>query len=189
MGALFIKKLHDMIGLIMTILYLSFLLLIILSAVLTAYASWIGAPFLPTPKTRIKSALKMAGLKKGDKIYDLGSATGRILIIAEKHFGANAVGLELSPFLYIFSKINLLINNTKNSKVLFKNFYCQNLFDADMVFVFLMPHTLSKLKPKFKRELHKGTKVISYAFQIKGWQPKKVLKEKGSPAVFIYEIL
>lgn len=170
------------------IVYFIFLLVIILSAVLTIYASIIGAPIFLTSKSQLKKILREAGLKKGDRIYDLGSGTGRVLIIAEKYFNATSVGFELSPFLYAFSKVNLFFNETKNSKVVFHDFYNQNLADADMVFIFLMPYALGRLRPKFERELRKGTKVISYVFEMKGWQPKRIFKEEGFPASFIYEI-
>lgn len=172
----------------MTIIAVLLFLLIILSTVLTAYASWIGAPFLPTPRHIIKEILKEVDLKSGEKFYDLGSGTGRILIIAEKFFGANAIGFELSPIFYVISRLNLIFNNTKSSKIFLKNFYNQNISDADVIFAYLIPRSMNKLELKFKSELKKGTRIISYAFAIKNWEPQKILKKEGLPSVFIYEI-
>ncbi len=174
--------------LMVTILYLLFLAVVIFSAVLTAYSALIGAPFLPTPTYLIRRAFEEAGLKKGDKIYDLGSGTGKALIIAEKYFDAVPVGFELSPILYMLSKINILLKRTKKSKIVFGNFYNQDISDADVVFTFLIPRSMKKLKLKFEKELHYGTKVISYVSEIEGWEPKKILKKEGMPAVFIYEM-
>jgi len=57
-----------------------------------------------------------------------------------------------------------------------------------MIFVFLMPHSVEKLKSKFEKELRKGAKVISYVSNIKGWNPKEIVKDEKSPAAFIYEM-
>ena len=187
-GALFIKIHYAIITLMDSILYIIFLAVIIFSAVLTGYSALIGAPFLPTPARLIKMVFEEAGLKKGNKIYDLGSGTGKTLIIAEKYFGATAVGFELSPVLYVISKINIFLRGDKNSKVILGNFYNQNISDADMIFIFLMPRSIERLKSKFEKELRKGTKVISYAFEMKGWNPKKTIREEKSQAVFVYEI-
>lgn len=170
------------------IFYLLFLVFFILVAILTCYSAIIGAPFLPTPAHLIKKIFEEAGLKKGDKVYDLGSGTGKTLVIAEKYFGAIPVGFELSPAVYIISKINLFLRGSKKSSVIFGDFYNQNISDADMVFIFLMPRSIEKLKSKFEKELRKGAKVASYAFEINGWNPKKIIQEEKSQAMFIYEI-
>jgi len=64
----------------------------------------------------IKKVFEESGLKKGDKIYDLGSDTGKALIIAEKYFDAAPVGFELSPVFYIISKINIFFKGLKHPK-------------------------------------------------------------------------
>lgn len=78
--------------------YLLFLTSVIFSAALTGYSTIIGAPFLPTPTYLLRKVFEEAGLKKGDTIYDLGSGTGKALIVAEKYFDATPIGLELSLF-------------------------------------------------------------------------------------------
>lgn len=187
-GFLFIKIHHAIITLMNSIFYLILLSVIIFSAILTGYSALIGAPFLPTPARLIRKVFEEIGLKEGDKIYDLGSGTGKALVIAEKYFGAIPVGLELSPVLYVISKINLFFRGTKKSKVIFGNFYNQNISDADVIFIFLMPRSIEKLRSKFENELRKGAKVISYAFEMKGWSPKKTIRDGKSQAVFVYEI-
>ncbi len=83
----------------------------------TVWAAFTGAPFLPTQKRVIRKALKLARLKPGEKLYDLGSGTGKVLIIAEKEFGAEAKGIEYSRPLFLFSKLNLFLHRTKRAKV------------------------------------------------------------------------
>jgi len=42
------------------------------------------APFVRSSEEAVKIMLKMANLKKGELLYDLGSGDGRILIAAAK---------------------------------------------------------------------------------------------------------
>jgi SAM-dependent methyltransferase len=153
---------------------------------ITIYSSVIGAPYVWTPSRAVREIFKIAGLKKGDKVYDLGAGNGQNLIIADKEFDARALGFELSPILYLAAKINIFIKGAKKSQISWRNFYNQNLADADLIFCFLTVHAMVKLKPKFEAELRPGTKVISYAFSIHGWTPKQMLK--GYPGnVYLYE--
>ena len=41
--------------------------------------------------------LRMAKIKKGDVLYDLGSGDGRIPIAAAMEYGIRAVGIEIDP--------------------------------------------------------------------------------------------
>ena len=41
-------------------------------------------PFVPTPQEVVDKMIELAGVKKGDVVYDLGSGDGRIVITAAK---------------------------------------------------------------------------------------------------------
>ena len=53
------------------------------------------APYYPTPETIVQKMLQLGGLKAGEKMFDLGSGDGRIVIMAAQKFHAEAVGVEL----------------------------------------------------------------------------------------------
>ena len=53
-------------------------------------------PFVPSPQDVVDKMIELAGVKKGDTVYDLGSGDGRIVIAAAKK-GAKAVGFEIDP--------------------------------------------------------------------------------------------
>jgi len=125
------------------------------------------APWWRTSKKVARAQCKLAKVKKGDTIYDLGSGDGTALMIASKEFGAKGVGIEIDPFRYWISKILLKTNGVSDKiKVLRKNFFSQNLKNADVIFVYLVPKALERLLPKFKQELKKGTRIISYRYEI-----------------------
>ena len=56
-----------------------------------------GVPWIPTREKRIRKALQLAKLQPGETLYDLGAGDGRVLIMAAKEFGAQAVGIEIGP--------------------------------------------------------------------------------------------
>lgn len=149
---------------LLVILAIIFLLLM-LSAVWPPDSPW--APWWRTSQKTARAICKLAKVKKGDLIYDLGSGDGTALMIAAKEFGATGVGIEIDPFRYWVSKI-LLKKNSVTDKVIIlrKNFFAQDIKDADIIFVYLIPKTLEKLLPKFKKELKKGTRIVSFVYEI-----------------------
>lgn len=171
---------------IFTILYFFGAIIFMVAILLTIYSGIIGAPFFKTPAKAIVEALKKAQIKPGDKFYDLGAGDGKVLAIVDKEFGANCTGFELSPIFFVLAKSRLFFGGAKNSKIYCRNFYKQNLSDADAVFCFLLPRTMEKLRPKFEEELKPEAKVISYAFKIKDWQPKMIVSGY-SGKIYIYE--
>ncbi|MES0341538.1 MAG: hypothetical protein ABUK08_04405 [Candidatus Humimicrobiaceae bacterium] len=68
------------------------------------YTQKFGAPWVPTPYKIIKKMLKLAEVKPGDIVYDLGSGDGRVIIEAARSFGAKAVGIEIDPLRFIWAK-------------------------------------------------------------------------------------
>jgi len=61
-------------------------LLLMLSAVWPPDSPW--APWWRTSQKTARAICKLAKVKKGDLIYDLGSGDGTALMIAAKEFGA-----------------------------------------------------------------------------------------------------
>ncbi len=167
----------------------SVLLLALLIALgFSFYSFVIGAPYLWTPKNALKEAFEIVCLKPGDVFYDLGAGDGKALIMAEKKFGGRAIGFELSPIINLFAKLHLYFGHARNSKVYLKNFYKQDLSDANVIFCFLTVAAMKKLKPKFERELRRGTKIISYCFSIHGWNAKKIISNKYPGNIYFYEM-
>ena len=53
------------------------------------------APYYPTPEIIVEKMLQLGELKAGEKMFDLGSGDGRIVITAAQKFHAEAVGIEI----------------------------------------------------------------------------------------------
>ena len=57
------------------------------------------APYFPTPQSIVDKMLQLGGLKAGEKMFDLGSGDGRIVIMAAQKYKADATGVELNDSL------------------------------------------------------------------------------------------
>lgn len=53
--------------------------------------------YVPTPKTIVRQMLLLAGLRRGETLFDLGAGDGRVLIEAARRFGVKAIGIEIDP--------------------------------------------------------------------------------------------
>lgn len=147
-----------------------------------------GGPFVPTPMPSVHKVLKVAEIKKGQKVYDIGAGDGRFIHFAAKDYGADAVGFEMDPIVYCIAKIREIFWHWKG-KMIRSNFQKYSLADADVLLCYMMPNTLAKFQKQFDKELKKGCKIVSYAFHIGTWIPKKVVpKENKIAQIFIYQI-
>ena len=157
-------------------------LLFLLSMVWPPDSPW--APWWRTSKKTARIMCKMAKVKKGDVIYDLGSGEGTALSVAAKEFGARGIGVEIDPIRYFFSLLVLKINGL-SGKVIIKrgNLFDENISEATVVFVYLVPRTLKRLVPKFKKELKRGTRVVSYVYEID--LPLKEYDEESGVRVYV----
>jgi len=132
------------------------------------------APYYPTPETIVERMLKLAGLKPGEKLYDLGSGDGRIVILAAQKFGADATGVEIDPELAKDSteKIRTL-GLEKKARILRGDILRQDYSSADVLAVYLLPRSNERLRPLLEKQLRNGTRVVAHDFVFRGWTPER----------------
>ena len=167
-------------------MYLVIKIIILLLLGTSVYAGLRGAPWVPTKKNDIARVLKLSDIKKDQKMIDLGCGNGRIVFAAAKK-GIKADGLEVSLFPFVLAKLNELFANNKNARIKYRDMWSYNLADVDLVYFFLTPKVIPKLKKKFEDELRPGTKVISYVWPIEGWEPIKIDTYSGNPTMYLYQ--
>ncbi len=141
-------------------------------------AFFTGAPFVPTKNTSADAMIRLAHITKGDKVYDLGSGNGKLLLLAAKK-GANAVGFEINPLLVLFSKV-------RGTETHWKNFWQADIHDADAVFVYLLPWKMKRLADMLKKELKPGTIIVSNSFIFPGW---KIIRQDRVNHIYVFRIL
>jgi tRNA A58 N-methylase Trm61 len=132
------------------------------------------APFVPSPVLVVQRMLKLADLKPGEVLFDLGAGDGRTVTMAAKSFSARAVGVELREDL-VKKALSAIHENGLADRVTIVNgdMFDLNLSSADVVFLYLTTSANEKIKPKLETELKKGARVVSHDYEIVGWKPLK----------------
>lgn len=139
----------------------------------------VGAPYLPTLAPQVQAALKLADLKPGDTLLELGCGDGKVLLAAARQ-GINAVGYELNPILAILAWLRTR-RYRHQVHVIWGNFWHKPWPPAQAAFTFLLPRYMPKLNKKVMQYQHKPVKLVSFAFKIPG---RSVTAQKRG--VFMY---
>ena len=150
------------------------------------------APYYPTPESIVVKMLELGDLKSGEKMFDLGSGDGRIVIAAAQKFHADAIGVELDRDLcrQSLERIRKLCLE-KTAQIVNGDILKQDYSSADLITVYLLPNSNDKVQPLLERQLKKGTRVVAHDFEFRGWTPVKVedIEDDGegrSHTLFLY---
>lgn len=166
-------------GILLVIIFL----LLVLSMVWPPNSPW--APWWRTNKKTARAICELVGITKSDLVYDLGCGDGTLMITAAKEFGAKAVGIEIDPVRYWIAKTRVWLNNLFDRvELVQEDFFKTDLKKATVIVVYLVPKALDALLPKFKKELRKGTRVVSYRYQLKIKYKKSNIKDN----LYLYTI-
>ncbi|MGE3547541.1 MAG: cyclopropane-fatty-acyl-phospholipid synthase family protein [Kofleriaceae bacterium] len=144
--------------------------------------------FVPTPEPLLAKMLSMAKVGASDIVYDLGSGDGRIVIAAARDFGARGVGIDLDPKLVRIAKENAVKAGVAD-RVEFRvgDIFEEDLSQATVVTLYLLPRINLKLKPKLFRELKPGSRIVSQSFDFGDWKPEQTEIVDGNRA-FLWTI-
>jgi ribosomal protein L11 methylase PrmA len=155
-------------------------LALLLFLVTPAHAQAPDVIYVPTPYEVVDEMLRLAKVKKGDVLYDLGSGDGRIPVTAAKKYGIRAVGIDIDP-----QRIADANQNARKNRVTgLVQFRQEDLFRADfreatVVTLYLLPDLNVKLRPRLLAELKPGTRIVSHQFDMGTWKPEKKLELNG----------
>lgn len=129
--------------------------------------------YVPTPQPVVDAMLKLAQVKKGDVLYDLGSGDGRIPITAAREYGIRAVGIEIDPERIAEANANIAKENVGDLVTIRSgDLFQADISDATVVTLYLLETLNEKLRPKLLRELKPGTRIVSHAFRMGDWEPE-----------------
>jgi predicted RNA methylase len=165
------------------ILFIIVILLFLLSMLWPPDSPW--SPWWRTTPKLARIECKLAKVKKDDVIYDLGCGDGTALIIAAKEFGAVGVGIEIDPFRAWVSKIRVKISSLSGKiKIRRDSFWNQDISEATVIFMYLIPKTLVKLRPKLLKELRPGTRVVTFVYRM----DLPLIASDERAELYVYEI-
>ena len=142
----------------------------------------------PTSMPVVRALLELAEVGPQDVVYDLGSGDGRIPITAAKEFGARGVGIEIDPALVTEAQAKAREAGVAD-KVDFKlgDMYAADITSATVVTLFLHPGPNLKLREKLRSDLQAGARVVSYVWDMGGWQPAEV-RRVDEHRIFLWRI-
>ncbi len=161
--------------------------------------------YVALPMDVMQKMLSLAGLKKGETLFVPSCGSGDLLILGAKEYGARGVGIERSRALagaareiirekgledmieivcdnYLFPRFWAHLGDAENKPYAFRN--------ADVVAYYLSLFIQEQLRSKLEKELREGTRVVSYAFKLMGWEPIKVESVKRDDTevpIYVFE--
>jgi SAM-dependent methyltransferase len=130
-------------------------------------------PFITSPDNVTLEMLRLADVKPGDHVIDLGSGDGRIVILAARRFGATGLGVEIDPEL-----VRKSIAGAQAAGVAGRvSFRVEDLFTTDLsratvVTMYLLPEFNLRLRPSLLA-LKPGTRIVSHDWDMGDWPPDR----------------
>lgn len=140
-------------------------------------------PYYPSRTKKLEEAIKNLDIKikPGMAFVDVGSGDGRVVAWAAKK-GLNAYGIELNPFLTLWSRVFFLLKGVRGkAEVINQNWNKVSYEKYDIVYLYIFREHMDKLKEKFEEELKPGSIIISNTFRFKDLEPDQ---EYGRFAIY-----
>ncbi|MBM3347884.1 MAG: SAM-dependent methyltransferase [Betaproteobacteria bacterium] len=132
------------------------------------------APFVTTPTNVAERMLALAGTGPADLVVDLGSGDGRIVIAAALEHGARGLELEIDPGLVEVSRRNAQAAGVADrTEFRVADMLASRFSEASVVTAYLLPWLLDRLSNAFLYHLRPGTRIVTHAFTMTGWQPDR----------------
>ncbi len=129
--------------------------------------------WVPTPPALVEKMLDLARLTPEDRLVDLGSGDG-VLVIAAARRGARARGIEYDGRLVEFSKgAARAAGVDRRTRFVRGDIFKTDFSEATVVTTFLLPSMNLRLRPTFLA-MKPGTRIVANTFAIGDWEPDEV---------------
>jgi len=129
--------------------------------------------WVPTPPALVEKMLDLAKVTPKDRLVDLGSGDG-VLVIAAAKRGVRARGIEYDRGLVEYSKRKAEeAGVSKRTRFVRGDIFETDFSDASVVTTFLLPSMNLRLRPTFLA-MKPGTRIVANTFAIADWQPDEM---------------
>ena len=132
--------------------------------------------FAVTPQPLADAMLTLAHVTPDDIVFDLGSGDGRIVVLAAQKYGARGVGIEIDPRLVEISRTVAREGEVADRVTFIEgDLFTADISKATVVTLWLSTPVNRRLEAKLKRELRRGTRIVSRQFPIGAWAPDETI--------------
>lgn len=130
-------------------------------------------PYVPTAYPVIRRMIAAAAIQPHDRVIDLGSGTGRIVLEVARQYPVTVTGVERSKLLLCAARLRQFFTRKKGTVVWAReDLFTYPLDGTTVVLCFLISSVLARLVPRFET-LPVGARIVSYKFAIplsKAWK-------------------
>lgn len=134
----------------------------------------IHVPYVPSTWHKISIMKELSKPKPGEKMADLGSGDGRIVLEFASE-GVESHGYEINTELALLAESKIL--DAKLDSLAFihlKDFWEENYASYDIVVIYGMSSIMEQLEEKLQKELKPGARVVSSLFHFPTWKPAEI---------------
>ena len=136
----------------------------------------LDVPYVTTPQNVVDAMLELAEVRPGDRLLDLGSGDGRIVITAARRFGISGLGIEIDPTLVELSRKNASTQGVaEQARFVVADLMTADLSRFNVITMYLLPDVNLLLRPKL-RSLPAGTRIVSHDWDMGDWLPERTLE-------------
>ena len=136
--------------------------------------------------------LEAAKLMAGQKLVDLGSGDGRIVVTAAKQFGARSIGYEIDKELVAISRAKIAdAKIAELATIEASDMFKADLTDVDVLAIYLYPEVMNQLKKQIE-QMNPGGIVVSHQFKFPGIEPDKAIEVQSATGerhlIYVYKL-
>ncbi len=132
-------------------------------------------PLFLSSRATADALLPLLPQHAGLQVVDLGAGTGGLLRrLAQARPDARFTGIEHAPLPYLAARLNA--RGLGNLVIERNDLWRRPLADQDVVFAFLSPRVMPRLREKARAEMRPGSLLVSSSFPVPDTPPEQVVE-------------